>query len=222
MSSFVVLTPSRGLVHSRVIESVMANIASASAAGHEFRGWRLTHDRPIPECDEEITIAGLGTGADLLWFVEEDTVPPSGALLDLIALAVPIAAIDYPVGEAPSWACVARDREGHIYWCGLGCTLIRRQVFEAIERPWFRCDVTYSISPGPDGRKVLHEMDRPSTYGGQDIYFFRRALAHGFAIAQVSGRVAGHAKVRELGARETNQGWHRIEVLTRIEREQFV
>ena len=220
MGSYVVVTPSRGLVHSRTVEAVMSNIANAS--GHEFRGWTLTHDLPIPDCHETATAQALATGADALWFVEEDNIPPPDTLArSFAALATdPIAALDYPVGESPSWACIARDATGHIYWCGLGATLIHRRVFEAIERPWFRA-MTYAIQPGPDGRKQLVDPGIPSEYGGQDIYFFRRALAAGFMIGQVPG-VAGHARLRALGKAQTNQGAHTIEVLHEIQREQFV
>ena len=198
----------------------MANIASAPGL---LLGWVLTHDLPIPDCHETATARALALGADVLWFVEEDTIPPPDTLARSLEAIErdPIVALDYPVGEHPSWACIARDSQGHIYWCGLGATLIRRGVFEAIERPWFRSDVTYAIRPGADGRKQLVEMDRASEYGGQDIYFFRRALAAGFTIGQVPG-VAGHAHLRALGTPKNNNGAHSIEVLTDIQREQFV
>jgi hypothetical protein len=193
----------------------MANMAAAP--NRDFRGWVLTHDLPIPDCHETATERALATGADAVWFVEEDTVPPADTLArSMAALAVdPIVALDYPVGEDPSWACVARNKAGSIQWCGFGATLIRRDVFEALERPWFRA-LTYAIRDG-----VLIEPGIPSEYGGQDIYFFRRALVAGFTIAQLPG-VAGHARLRALGPAKTNHGAHRIDVLTEIQRETLV
>jgi hypothetical protein len=222
MGSFAVLTPSRGLVHSRTIEAVMANVAAASAAGHEFRGWRLTHDLPIPDCDNAVTEAGLATGAEALWFVEEDMVPADDALVASFTAEALIAAIDYPVGERPSWACISRDDTGHVYWCGLGATLIRREVFEMIERPWFRTDITYAIDRHPDGTRTLREMQRPSEYGGQDIGFFRRCLDAGIPITPVDGQLAGHARIRAMGRSGTNNGAHTVEIMTKIERQQWM
>jgi hypothetical protein len=54
MSSFVVLTPSRGLVHSRTVAAVVSNVREAIAAGHEWRGWEMTHNLPLPACHERV------------------------------------------------------------------------------------------------------------------------------------------------------------------------
>lgn len=222
MPSFVVLTPSRGLVHSRTVEAVEANRTAARNAGHTDHGWRLVHGEPIPDCDNDAVEAGLATNATALLFVEEDMVPPADALLRAFETLRDndVAAVDYPVGEHPAWACISRNK-GAIEWCGLGFTLIRRTLFEQLDRPWFRTDITYAIDRDADGSRSLREMHRPSEYGGQDIHFFRRSIAAGARIGQVPGIVAGHAKVREMGRSGTNNGAHRIEVLTRIEREQW-
>ena len=78
---FAVCIPSRGTIHSRTIETVMANVADAERAGHVFCGLVLTHDLPIPDCDEVVAQRGMDSGADALWFVEEDVVPPDHALV---------------------------------------------------------------------------------------------------------------------------------------------
>jgi hypothetical protein len=211
--SYAVVTPSRGLVHSRTVEAVMANTALAS--GHEFRGWALTHDLGIPECHETVTEMGLATGADALWFVEEDNIPPPNALLASFALLdeYPVVAVDYPVGDA--WACINHDERGEIRWTGLGSTLIRREVFETIPRPWFSSDWVYVMRhgqwlPTPD------ETPPASRYGLQDIHFAMQVVAAGFRIGQVPDLYGGHAKLLSLGAPASNQGAHRIDVRTEI------
>jgi hypothetical protein len=196
--SFAVLTPSRGLVHSRTIEAVEANISEAMDAGHDFEGWVLTHDLPIPDCHERVTELGLATGADALWFVEEDVIPPPGALLASLEMLpeAPIAAMDYPLGDHPSTNSLLGDP---IDLCGLGCTLVSRRVFDVIGRPWFRV-----------------EGEWISTYGGQDLAFSIRAQAAGFHIAAVPG-VAGHALLRSWGRYMAQDGRHDIEVRGTIE-----
>jgi len=198
--SFAVLTPSRGLVHSRTIEAVQANVARALAAGHTFAGWVLTHDLPIPDCHERVTELGLATGADALWFVEEDMIPPTGALVDSIAqlAAGGIAAMDYPQGcDHPYVNSVPHTDTPD--WCGTGCALIARRVFEALERPWF----------------VVDDQWTPY-YGGQETQFFRRAGAAGFRTARVPG-VAGHALLRSWGRFMAQDGRHDIEIRDTIE-----
>lgn len=213
MTSFAVVTPSRGLIHSRTLAAVLANVEQAVAAGHVSLGWRLTHDLPIPTCHEQVVEAGLATGADILWMVEEDVVPPDGALLALLELGEPVAIVDYPVGANPTMNC-ASHRDGAICHSGVGCMVIAREVFERIGRPWFRSDRVY-IRPG--GQGPTQEVEMPVRYGGQDIYFTHALIKAGYRIAELPF-LAGHARVREMGERQNNEGFHRIEVLTEVGR----
>ena len=232
MTSFVVVTPSRGLVHSRTVESVMANVADAQAAGHEFRGWRLSHALPIPDCHQDVAEQGLATGADALWFVEEDVIPPAGALLALFdALrAYEVAAIDYPVWNGGKhWSCICRSRDGGpnerpstgpIRYTGLGCTLVRRSLFGRLNPPWFRSDMQFQILRVGNTTELV-QKPVAYEYGGQDIYFAYRALEAGMTIGEVP-MTAGHARVAEMGKRGTNHGCHTIETIDTIERWQRI
>lgn len=191
----------------------MANIASVP--DHEFRGWALTHDLPIPDCHETVAERGLATGADALWFVEEDNIPPPNALRESFALLgeYDVVAVDYPVADA--WACVNHDERGEIRWSGLGSTLIRREVFEALPRPWFASDWVYILRSG----KWLKHLDGTPPdrrYGLQDIHFSMQVVAAGFRIGEVPGLTGSHARLLELGTPGSNYGAHRIELRTEI------
>ena len=223
MSSFVVCTPSRGLIHSRTVEAVMANVANAQARGHDFRGWVFSHDLPIPDCDEAIVEKGLATGAEVLLLIEEDVIPPADALERSLALldeGWDVAAVDYPVGGS-GWGCLVRDPKGDIEWCGLGCTLIRREVFEKLARPWFSTDWQYvDFHTGRGWERHPSPADNARRWGGQDIYFCMNVRAAGFRIGQVPDMVAGQAFVEQLGLPGTNVGMHRIGVRRQI-KEQY-
>lgn len=215
MVSFAVVTPSRGLVHSRTVEAVMSNVWAAPDPA-SFRGWVLTHDLPIPDCHEAVAERGLAAGADALWFVEEDTVPPPNALRESMALldTYDVVAVDYPVG-GEAWACVTHDKAGEIAYCGLGSTLIRREVFEALPRPWFSTEWVY-IGDRNGWKPIPNKALPEQRYGHQDIHFAMQVRAAGFRIGQVAGMLAAHAKLVELGAAQTNHGAHRIDVATEI------
>lgn len=229
MTRFAVVTPSRGLLHSRTAEAVAANVAIAAAAGHEPRGWLLSHDLPIPDCHERVTELGLEAGADALWFVEEDMVPPPDALLRSLELGADIAAMQYPVGlpvgltdvngkpSTGTFNCLQPSPGGVFDWCGLGCTLIRREVFETLERPWFRTDVAYEVWHYGSVLTERRVVDNPFDYGGEDVNFGQRATAAGFVIQQVPG-IAGHALLLNWGTYMAQDGRHGIIVRETIDR----
>jgi hypothetical protein len=214
--AIAILTPSRGLVHSRTVEAVLANTRSMP-----LWDWHFTHDLPIPDCDERLAEVGMASNADLLWYIEEDVIPPADALERSIALldeGWDVAAVDYPVGSAESgWGCLVRDAKGEIEWCGLGCTLIRREVFEKLPRPWFSTDYQYiDFHHGAGWEKKLGPQDNARRFGQQDIYFCMALRAAGMRIGQVPGMVAGHALLERLGAQGTNVGMHQISIRQRI------
>lgn len=227
MTSIAVVTPSRGLVHSRTIEAVMSNIAEATAAGHLVTGWYLTHDLPIPDCAERAAELGLASGADVIWFVEEDVIPLDHALLAMLPfVGYPPArglcdaiAVDYPVGATEDgWGCIVKSDAGEVLWCGLGCTLFRREVFERLPRPWFRDDIQFV-------RRNDHWEARPTPhapqhrYGQHDIALSFALREAGMRIEQVPGMTASHAHLEALGAQGTNLGCHQISIRTEIRRQ---
>jgi hypothetical protein len=237
MSSFVVLTPSRGLVHSLTAEAVMANVDQAVAAGHEFRGWRLTHGLPIPDCHERVTEMGMATGAEYLFFVEEDMVPQPGSLPALIALQskAPVTCIDYPVGwpkgwQVPDgaalwreatrgcWSCVnTPNGAGYLEWAPFGCTLIHRRVYEALSQPWYDVGKQTKVWHFGTRKTVTETIQEPYKYGGEDVEFGRRLIAEGFRIALVPDMLAGHALLKTWGPIQDNDGAHTVVVRDKIE-----
>ena len=216
--TYAVVTPSRGLVHSRTIEAVMANVLEVPG----FLGWFLSHDLPIPDCDERVAELGMATGADAIWFIEEDTIPPAGALAASIALLseFDVAAVDYPVGSAhDAWGCAVSNAE-EVLWCGLGATLIARHVLERLPRPWFSTDYQFVRQGGStEWKPQPHPQPPDRRWGQQDIYFAMNLRAAGMRIGLVPGLTAAQARVVELGKPGTNHGWHTVAIQDRIERQ---
>ena len=164
-----------------------------------------TYDKKIPDAQNWLVEEALKTSAEFFLFIEEDVVVPIERVVEMINRDVDIAFIDYGVN---GWSCSAKDDSGKILWCGLGATLIKRKVFEKVEKPWFRTDKTLRLND-------MQWVDNPSKYGGLDIWFFTKAREAGFSISQITGECR-HLKLDSLGKPEMNNGLHLISGKPRI------
>ena len=182
------LFPSRGLVGSRMMEAVDQNLEGVDHVKI------YSHDRPIPESFNDLTRQFLETDCDFAWFVEEDIVPPQGALAVMFETDAAIAFVDYPLKNFPDRPCFGTYRS-RLIWVGLGCTLVRRAVFEKLEHPWFESQWKYvavhkGSAHGDPKVMIVPDPDRP--YGGQDLFFCYKALESGFDIRIVMGMRCRH------------------------------
>lgn len=207
------IVPTRGVIFTRVenyLEGLRENYDITV-----YRSW----DKPIPEGHNSLTENALRDGCQILFFLEEDCVPPAGALEKMLAVVLngKIACVDYGVS---GWGCVTKNIKGEILWCGLGCTLISRIVFETLEKPWFRTDKVLRINDWT-WQDLPEEYQRKKNYGGLDIWFFMQARDKGFQIVQVEGE-ADHLKLEQLGQREVNNGLHTIILKERISKNQIL
>ena len=151
--------------------------------------------------------AGLKLGADLFLFLDADMVFPEGLIPNLLrglskagagagvysGLYFKKAAPHQPV---PSLKNVAGDEQlmNPIWYeadrrpvscdvVGMGATLIRRQVFEAISPPWFEYERWRKT-----GEMTVTE----------DVAFCRKVKAAGFEILADPGLVCGHLSLRTI------------------------
>ena len=199
--------PTRGMVFTQVIE----------AFEEIKKRWSLrilmSHDLPIPDAHNFLTERALSyANTEYIFYVEEDTVPPTYGIDRMLALDSDIAFIDYGVN---GWSCSAIDKiTNEILWCGVGCTLVKRKVFEALEKPWFRTDKTLRLND-------WKWLDNPAKYGGHDIWFCMQARSKGFKIKRANGECK-HLQLNELGKKEWNNGLHNISEKPKIEKQQNI
>ena len=200
-----IILPTRGLVFTEV-EIAIEKMRQEHWA-HVYRSF----NRGIPDGHNYLTEQALRTKPDYLFFIEEDTVPPDEALQQLLLADADIAFIDYAVN---TWSCSARTSAGTILWCGLGCTLVKRHVFDKLSKPYFRTDKTLRLNDNT-------WVDRPAKYGGQDIWFCTQARNNGYSIEQVPGECR-HLQLAERGAAGVNAGVHNIIQRLPISKQQIV
>lgn len=205
-----IILPTRGYTFSEVD-------AAIEKARHEiwvpFKIFRSSGIR-LPEA-QNILVKNALSDPEIshLWFIEEDTVPPDGCFRSLFNVVEGISFIDYGVN---GWSCSARTRNDEIVWCGMGCTLVKRYVFDKVGDPWFRSDKQFRLNDG-----VWVDINSDRAYGGQDIWFCLNAKQKGVRIKQIPGECR-HLGIESLGKPGVNNGAHVVREKTRIEKLQII
>ena len=139
----------------------------------------------------------LKTDATHLFMLDDDIVPPRNALekllsddKDIVSGMIPVYTKDRDGHPKPPELLAIRDGEPvhgsgleKVDYTGAGCLLTRREVFEAIDKPWFKFEFT------PD-----HSLMTVS----EDIYFLNSARACGFEVWADFDVQCGHVKTVDL------------------------
>lgn len=211
-----VCTPSRGLIHSRTVAAVMENMYRARLS--VTLQWFISHDKPIPDCFNDVVQRAVEWEADLIWIVEEDVVPPPEALRELVAAidaGADIATADYlfdnPLMEGDNALGVCKDGAGRVTWCRIGCYLFKRECLDDLPRPWFTLK-NRLIKPG----RVTWDNATPQPYGC-DIPFTLDMFQLGMR-TEVIDITCDHLQVIEMGNKGTNHGCHIIEPIRETRR----
>ena len=206
-----IILPTRGLVFTQVEEAI-----EEERKNYEITVYR-SHNLPIPSGHNYLTEKALGDGNDFFLFIEEDTVPIARAIEKLLAVQADIACIDYGVS---GYGCVTKNKEDEILWCGMGLTLVKREVFEVLDKPYFRTDKALKL-PDMTWIDLPKEYVENRNYGGLDIWFCMKAREKGFRIVQVEGE-ADHLQLIQLGEKGKNYGLHDIGLKPKIEKHQII
>lgn len=121
---------------------------------------------PVELARTKIVRSFLATAATHLMMIDDDILPPEGAVDRLLALDADVATAPCPIfldnrivanvkhAGTDEWVDVPSPAVFAVSQTGLGLTLIRRHVFERIRMPWFQSGAT------KDGRLI-----------GEDVWF---------------------------------------------------
>lgn len=164
-------------------------IAATAKAGHHVIQM-ASEGLVVGEMRTQLVDEALSIGCDAVAFIDDDHVFPMDALARLLSWDAPVVGALYPVrsDDHHSTALMRRQqgfrgleqselsRDGLISVdaLGMGMTLIRRDVFETLPRPWFR---------------VTHRHGRDVDDG---MYFCEQCAEHGIPLAVDAGLKIGH------------------------------
>jgi len=210
MTRVAVILPSRGLMFSRTAEEVVRNVRTIS---HKFF---FSHKRSIPMCFEIPTLQVLEDSTIThLWYVEDDMILPDNTLADMLSEDKDVITCDYPVTRDGKGAVLKIGKE--IVYCGTGCLLIKRHVFDKLEHPYWRSDIRWTPLNYGTTIKLAGSMFNGEAYGLHDVTFGVRL--HNLGIPIVLYKTIGQRKLVELGKTGTNDGAHKIESWTRVKKD---
>lgn len=221
--------PSRGLVFSRCMESVIKGMQHLNSLGILTRYYG-THDMPIPDSHDFLVSQALQDGCKWIMMVEDDHYIAPEAYEALVASNEPIAILQYNDKNGSPHGIVHYNEAGEIIWSGVGALLCKSEVFEKIGKPYFRTDHMYKnvkkriengktiteyeeIEPRQVFNEETHKFEEKRDnykYGGLDIDFYTRARKAGYKIHLVPNHKAHHFELVKLGESHTNKGIHNI------------
>lgn len=189
---YKIVCPSRGLVHTRTIQSLIDNDLNLNNL--------ITGSGDLPHIQNELTREALKSYPDVVIFIEDDMVLPPKTIARMEKVIGAIVAVEYPLDNG--YSSVARHNSKPI-WCGLGCTMVKRRVLLEVGDPIFTTDHSYRIHTDPFR---LEKIDVPNKYGGHDINFCLRARELGYEIEVVPGVEVEHLRTDALNREQTNKG----------------
>lgn len=161
-------------------------------------------DSPVDKARELICEQALIVGAPYVWFVDDDTVPPSNALRMLLFTleqhpeAAAIGGI-YCIRDEPPSPLVLKEGGSGINWdwkvgevfetwgIGAGCLLIRTEALKKLPKPWFKF---IDVALGEDGFQGPVPVNR--FYVGEDVYFCNKLQKAGYKILAHGGVLCDH------------------------------
>lgn len=199
----ITICPTRGLIFEKTISSLKKNGIT------DF----ITKVGSIPDVQNELVREAMKEYSSYVFFVEDDMEIPEGCIEKMKKMDKAIVSVDYPMDNGYSTIC--RQSE-EILFCGLGCSLVKRGVLEAIGDPWFDISYSWRIKEPFE----LEKIDNPSKYGGHDINFCMKAREKGFTIHQLEGYEAKHLRCENLQKSGYNDGEFIIKELLPVNKRQ--
>ena len=224
----IALMPTRGTIFTKAEVALEQEMLENNQLPYILR----TDNIPIPDCRNTLVENALKTDADYFLLVDDDVIIPKNGLKRLVEANSDIAFIDYPMHyEGERWGNMGTAtydewlpgddwKDKPVAWAGLGCTLVKREVFEGLEYPWFQ-NLDKKMTRDDKGKLDLEGTDiKIGAGGGEDVYFFLEARKAGFEIKQVEG-TCGHARFsRIVGAFNSDKYYtqHKIVINNNVEK----
>lgn len=209
-----VILPSRGLIFSKTADEILQNLKKVN---HKIF---FAHRRPLPECfNEPVERALADPEITHLWFVEDDMVLPPNLLFGMLLEHKAVVTADYPVNKDGRGSVF--EVKGRVIYCGTGCLLVQREVFDEFKKPYFRTDTRWRLKNHGQYLKMTSHHVEDEGYGLHDINFCMGLYRLNIPIHKVDVKL-GQRKLISLGKAGSNNGAHKTETWTKIVKNQLL
>jgi hypothetical protein len=212
----IVATPTRGLIFTEALNALNLELIRNEQFGFPL----YTLNVPLPDSRNQLIETAL---KESYWthilLLDDDVVIPEGGLKAMLDLDTDIAVIDYPhhmqgydketLKDLSYGTCVFspyKPEDGYnvegkeLIYGGLGCTLVKREVIEKLDKPMFK-ESSYVYRRKPDGTYEVTDteagMSKETKGAGEDVYFFKQAKKAGYEAKAVVGKVAKHLRLTQ-------------------------
>lgn len=198
-NELIVLMPTRGII----ITEVQDALERETALNHLIPLILRTHNLPLPVSRNFLVESALKVPDwKYALLLDDDVILPEGGLKEMLSINADVVVMNYPVQgklDGKSVGTVVHDKDKSIVIAGLGATLVKREVFEKIESPWFIL-TQYRIRRSDDGHVGFYAGQAdgtPSGSAGEDSYFYLQVRKHNFKTKETK-KVATHARLDRL------------------------
>lgn len=169
----------------------------------------FTRSMTLEEAQTSLVEQALALEAEYILFIEDDTEPPQGTLVELTRILETSDAMAcggiYPTrtearepvvymkaGAGSYWGW----KQGQVFACwsiGFGCLLLKMEIFKQMAKPWFKTlDTMDEIRQYPDLFPELIEK-APKVCGvTTDIFFFTKMAKMGYKVMAHGGVLPKH------------------------------
>lgn len=208
-----VILPSRGLMFSQTADEILQNLK-----GIDYKFY-FSHRRPLPECFEEPTNKALKDKAIThLWFVEDDMILSPDTLKNMLKKNKAVVTANYPTTNKGNAAILTI--KGRVVYGGTGCTLVKREVFNELKKPYWRSDIAWIPKNKGDFIKFIAVKRKNDGYGFHDVNFFMNLYKLDIPVHTIK-ETLGQRKLIALGKAGTNDGAHNIEEWRDVEEDRY-
>lgn len=187
MANVHISIPSRGVVFSEVLNAIFREVKTV-------KHWRLhiVAEEPVDNARNVLIDAFLESTGTHILLLDDDEVLAPGMLAAMVGMNEDVVVADAPAKKTGK-SNIFRNKDGEIVATGFGCALIKKEVFQKLEKPYFDLKPWRNVEKKSGNYLFpVKDTDKANPWGGEDINFSIKLRDAGFKIKSMGDMVCAH------------------------------